>query len=106
MEFLRFNMMQQYSPGNRYAGHYWAGGYRRDSREPSEFGDFVANPGEEPYVHLTPGNNHAWNTKSNENDRINGCLCKSQQTKVRKEKMFVLEGGRSLVKSVYMQPCK
>merc|ERR1712050_55538 len=87
MECLRFNMMQQYIPGNGYAGHYWVGGYRVgdgqyrwDSGEPFDFNDFVGNPGNEPYIHLTPGNNYQWNTKSDENDRNNGCLCKSEQT--------------------------
>ena len=80
-------MNQQYSPGNGYAGHYWAGGYRGedgqyrwDSGEPFDFHDFVSNPGDEPYIHLTPGNNYNWNTKSDQNDRNNGCLCKSQES--------------------------
>ena len=87
MECLRFNMLEQYTPGNGYAGHYWAGGYRGedgqyrwDSGAPFSFNDFIGNPGAEPYVHLTPGNNYAWNTKSDQNDRNNGCLCKSQET--------------------------
>ena len=80
-------MLEQYTPGNGYAGHYWAGGYRGedgqymwDSGEPFTFDDFVGNPGNEPYIHLTPGNNYQWNTKSDQNDRNNGCLCKSQET--------------------------
>ena len=84
MECLRFNMNNQYTPGNGYAGHYWAGGYRGadgeyrwDSGAPFTFDDFVDNRGDEPYVHLTPGNNYSWNTKSDQNDRNNGCLCKS-----------------------------
>ena len=84
MECLRYNMNQQYSPGNGYAGHYWAGGYkgedgqyRWDSGEPFHFNDFIANPGNEPFIHLTPGNNYHWNLKSDRNDRNNGCLCKS-----------------------------
>jgi len=87
MECLRYNMNQQYTPGNGYAGHYWAGGYRGgdgqyrwDSGEPFDFHDFIGNPGDEPYIHLTPGNNYQWNTKSDQNDRNNGCLCKSEQT--------------------------
>ena len=28
MECLRYNMNNQYTPGNGFAGHYWAGGYR------------------------------------------------------------------------------
>ena len=87
MECLRFNMDQQYSPGNGYAGHYWAGGYRGgdgqyrwDSGEPFDFHDFTTNPGDEPYIHLTPDNNYQWNTKSDQNDRNNGCLCKSQES--------------------------
>jgi len=87
MECLRFNMNNQYTPGNGYAGHYWAGGYRGgdgqyrwDSGEPFEFDDFVGNPGEEPYLHLTPGNNYQWNTKNDQDDRNNGCLCKSQES--------------------------
>merc|ERR1719410_1830203 len=86
MECLRYNMNQQYTPGNGYAGHYWAGGYRGgdgqyrwDSGEPFTFDDFVGNPGTDPYIHLTPGNNYQWNTKSDQNDRNNGCLCKSEQ---------------------------
>ena len=92
MECLRFNMLEQYTPGNGYAGHYWAGGYRGeddqyrwDSSAPFSYNDFIGNPGAEPYVHLTPGNNYAWNTKSDQNDRNNGCLCKSQETVQEKE---------------------
>jgi len=87
MECLRYNMNQQYTPGNGYAGHYWAGGYRGedgqyrwDSGEPFTYDDFVGNPGTDPYIHLTPGNNYQWNTKSDQNDRNNGCLCKSEQS--------------------------
>ena len=86
MECLRYNMNSQYTPGNGYAGHYWAGGYlggdgefRWDSGAPFEFDDFVGNPGEDPYIHLTPGNNYQWDTKNDQNDRNNGCLCKSQE---------------------------
>ena len=46
----------------------------------SYFNDFIGNPGDEPYIHLTPGNNYQWNTKSDQNDKNNGCLCKSQET--------------------------
>ena len=84
MECLRYNMNQQYQPGNGYAGHYWVGGYRGedgqymwDSGETFNYQDFVSNPGAKPYVHLTPGNNYQWNTKSDANDRDNGCLCRS-----------------------------
>ena len=84
MECLRYNMNQQYTPDNGYAGHYWIGGqrggdgkYMWDSGEPFDFDDFVNNPGEEPYLHLTPGNNYSWNTKSDQNDRNNGCLCRN-----------------------------
>ena len=84
MECLRFNMNNQYTPGNGYAGHYWAGCYRGgdgeyrwDSGAPFEFNDFVDNRGDEPYCHLTPGNNYSWNTQNDQNDRNNGCLCKS-----------------------------
>ena len=77
MECLRYNMNSQYTPGNGYDGHYWAGGYRGgdgqyrwDSGAPFTYDDFVDNRGNEPYVHLTPGNN-----KSDTNDRNNGCLC-------------------------------
>ena len=38
------------------------------------------NPGDEPYIHLTPGNNYQWNTKSDQKDQNNGCLCKSEQS--------------------------
>jgi len=86
MECLRYNMNAQYTPGNGYAGHYWAGGrkvsdgvYVWDSGEKFEFDDFVGSPGNDPYIHLTPGNNYAWNLKSDKNDRNNGCLCKSEQ---------------------------
>ena len=85
MECLRYNMNQQYTPGNGYDGHYWAAGYRGgdgqyrwDSGEPFEFNDFITDPGQDPYIHLTPGNNYQWNTKSDQNDKNNGCLCKSQ----------------------------
>ena len=87
MECLRYNMNNQYTPGNGYDGHYWAGGYRGgdgqyrwDSGAVFEFNDFVGNPGEDPYLHLTPGNNYQWNTKNDQNDRNNGCLCKSSET--------------------------
>jgi len=86
MECLRFNMNQQYTPGNGYDGHYWAGGYRGGdgqyrwaSGAVFEFDDFVGNPGEDPYIHLTPGNNYQWNTKNDQDDTNNGCLCKSQE---------------------------
>merc|ERR1719330_2307791 len=86
MECLRFNMNQQYTPGNGFDGHYWAGGYRGGdgqyrwaSGAVFEFDDFVGNPGEDPYIHLTPGNNYQWNTKNDQDDRNNGCLCKSQE---------------------------
>ena len=94
MECLRYNMNQQYTPGNGYAGHYWIGGqrggdgqYMWDSGEPFTFDDFVGNPGNEPYIHLTPGNNYQWNTKSDQNDRNNGCLCKSQETVEKKNEV-------------------
>ena len=84
MECLRFNMNEQYTPGNGYAGHYWAGGYkgedgqyRWDSGEPFEFDDFIDNRGNDPYIHLTPGNGYRWNLKNDQNDRNNGCLCNS-----------------------------
>merc|ERR1712110_466345 len=87
MECLRYNMNQQYTPNNGFAGHYWAGGYRGgdgqyrwDSGAPFEFDDFVGNPGDEPFIHLTPGNNYQWNTKNERDDTNNGCLCKSEQT--------------------------
>ena len=86
MECLRYNMNNQYTPGNGYDGHYWAGGYRGgdgqyrwDSGAVFEFDDFVGNPGEDPYIHLTPGNNYQWNTKNDQDDTNNGCLCKSQE---------------------------
>jgi len=85
MECLRYNMNQQYTPSNGYDGHYWAAGYRGgdghyrwDSGEPFEFNDFITDPGQDPFIHLTPGNNYQWNTKSDQNDKNNGCLCKSQ----------------------------
>ena len=54
------------------------GKYRWDSGATFEFNDFVGNPGEDPYIHLTPGNNYQWNTKNDQDDKKNGCLCKSQ----------------------------
>ena len=87
MECVRYNMEEQYHPGDGYAGHYWVGGYRGDdgmykwhSGNPLTFTDFVGNPGAEPYIHLTPGNKYSWNTKNDHNDRNNGCLCKSVET--------------------------
>ena len=92
MECLRHNMNQQYRSGSGYAGDYWAGGYRGadgqyrwDSGEPFDFDDFTSNPGDEPYIHLSPGNNYQWNTKSDQNDRNNGCLCKSQESVAEKK---------------------
>ena len=83
MECLKFNMNNQYTPGNGYAGHYWAGGWRqgRDtftwvSGAPFTYDDFVQDRGEDIFIHLTPGNN-SWNTKNDQNDKNNGCLCKS-----------------------------
>ena len=98
MECLRYNMNQQYTPGNGYAGHYWAGGYRGgdgqyrwDSGASWDFEDFVGNPGDEPFVHLTPGNNYQWNTKNERDDTNNGCLCKSEQTTTRDTEMEIRE---------------
>jgi len=87
MECLRYNMNEQFKLSDGYAGHYWIGGYSDypggayhwKSGNPFEFDDFVENPGTEPYLHLTPENNYAWNTKTN-NDNNNGCLCKSKET--------------------------
>ena len=83
-------MLEQYTPGNGYAGHYWAGGYkgedgqyRWDSGAPFVFDDFNGDQNE-PYVHLTPGNNYRWDSKTN-NDNNNGCLCKSKETVQEKE---------------------
>jgi hypothetical protein len=92
MECLRYNMNAQYTPGNGYAGHYWAGGvrvkdgeYRWASGEPFDFDDFLNNPGDDPFIHLTPDNNYAWNLKNDPKDRNNGCLCTSTQTISEKE---------------------
>eukprot|EP00091_Calanus_sinicus_P019749 TRINITY_DN5078_c0_g3_i4.p1 TRINITY_DN5078_c0_g3~~TRINITY_DN5078_c0_g3_i4.p1 ORF type:complete len:263 (+),score=72.49 TRINITY_DN5078_c0_g3_i4:42-791(+) len=92
MECLRYNMNAQYSPGNGYAGHYWAGGvrdwtglYMWDCGEPFNFDDFLSNPGDDPFIHLTPDNNYSWNLKNDQNDRNNGCLCKSEQALSEKE---------------------
>jgi len=86
-ECLRHNLNQHYSQGDGYAGNYWAGGYRGedgqykwDSGEPFEFHDFISNPGDDPYIHLAPDNNYHWSTNSDQNDRNNGCLCKSKET--------------------------
>ena len=50
MECLRYNMNSQYTPGNGYDGHYWAGGYRGgdgqyrwDSGAQFTYDDFVDN---------------------------------------------------------------
>lgn len=88
MECLRYNMNEQFKLSEGYAGHYWIGGYsdypggayRWTSGSPFEFDDFVENPGTERYLHLTPENNYAWNTKASEKDRNNGCLFKSKET--------------------------
>ena len=60
MECLRYNMEEQYQPGNGYAGHYWVGGYRGEDGQyhwttgnPMTYTDFVGNPGAEPYIHQT-----------------------------------------------------
>jgi len=88
-------MNEQLKLSDGYAGHYWIGGYSDypggayhwKSGNPFEFDDFVENPGTEKYLHLTPENNYAWNTKTN-GDRNNGCLCKSKETiKEKKPKM-------------------
>ena len=65
------------------AGHYWIGGYRDEygqykwaTGNPMTYTDFIENPGTEPYIHLTPNNGYSWNTKNDQNDRNNGCLCR------------------------------
>ena len=90
----------QYTPGNGYDGHYWAGGYRGgdgqyrwDSGAVFEFNDFVGNPGEDPYLHLTPGNNYQWNTKNDQDDTNNGCLCKSQEPTYETERSSICPVG-------------
>merc|ERR1719323_2505038 len=100
MECLRYNMNNQYTPGNGYDGHYWAGGfrggdgqYRWDSGAVFEFDDFVGNPGEDPYLHLTPGNNYQWNTQNDQDDTNNGCLCKSQEPTYETERSSICPVG-------------
>ena len=84
MECLRYNMNSQYTPGNGYAGHYWVGAWRQGvdtftwiSGEPFTYDDFVEGGRDDLFIHLTPGNNYSWNTKNDQNDKNNGCLCKS-----------------------------
>lgn len=85
MECVRYFMNENYR--DTFAGHYWIGGhsdypggpYKWTSGASFEFNDFVENPGNEQFFHLTPGNNYAWNTQSNR-DNNNGCLCKSRET--------------------------
>ena len=82
MECMRTKMIGEFNRALGYAGHYWLGGLRDEygqykwlSGEPMTYTDFVGQPGNEPYIHLTPGNGYSWNTKSDQNDRNNGCLC-------------------------------
>ena len=77
-------MNQQYTPGNGYAGHYWAGGYRGedgqyrwDSGETFNFEDFVGRNRPEKYIQLNSGRNYSWSLID---DSYSGCLCKSQET--------------------------
>ena len=83
MECVRAWMNAVYDRALGAAGHYWIGGYRDEygqyqwfSGNPMTYTDFVGQPGAEPYIHLTPGNGYSWNTKSDQNDRNNGCLCR------------------------------
>ena len=52
------------------------GEYQWSSGHPMTYTDFVNNPGSKPFIHLTPGNGYAWNTKNDQNDTNNGCLCR------------------------------
>ena len=86
MECLRNNMNDQHDSGNGYAGDYWVGGYRGDDGEyywtsgnPFTYNDFIDDPENWPYIHLTPHNNYKWNTQG-KMDQNNGCLCKSVET--------------------------
>ena len=76
-------MISQFHRELGYAGHYWSGGYRDEygqykwaTGNPLTYSDFIDNSGTLPYVHLTPNNGYSWNTKSDQNDRNNGCLCR------------------------------
>jgi len=67
---------------DKYAVHHWAaaergadGKMRWRSGGELTFDDFVAEPGNNQYLHLQPENNYAWNTKNQEEDTNNGCLC-------------------------------
>ena len=86
MECLRYNMNNQYTPGNGYDGNYWLaayladdGMYTWDTGVPFEFNDFIQDPGQEPYIQLTPRNNYQWNTNDDQDDKNTGCLCKSKE---------------------------
>ena len=92
-ECLRYNINQQYTPGNGYTGQY-----RWDSGEPFDFHDFIGNPGEDPHIHLTPDNNYQWNTKNDQDDKNNGCLCKSEELNTNvKVKTSLILGFKSMV---------
>ena len=76
-------MTSEYAGTRGYVGHYWLGGFRDETGEyqwasghPMTYTDFVNKPGSKPYIHLTPGNGYAWNTKNDQNDQNNGCLCR------------------------------
>ena len=68
---------------NTYAVHHWAAAERgadgtmrwRSGKPMDDFDDFIANPGNNQYLHLQPANNYAWDTKNQEDDTNNGCLC-------------------------------
>ena len=56
MECLRYNMNQQYSPGNGYAGHYWAGGYKaEDGQYKWDSGEPLPTPAMIPSSTSLPG---------------------------------------------------
>ena len=81
MECVRTWMMKEIVTPNPC--HYWLGGsrdeygrYQWTSGHPMTYTDFVENPGNDLFIHLTPPNGYSWNTKNNQNDRNNGCLCR------------------------------
>ena len=77
---------EHFSPNK--TNHYWLGGSRTStgefewlSGEPFTFSDWLREDGHlhDPYIHITAQNKFRWNTKSDEKDRNNGCVCKSYQ---------------------------
>ena len=84
-ECVKANLLSYYIADNsndKPAWHFWLAGERQldgsygwISGRPMTVTDFVGNPGDDPYLHITPGNQYLWNTKRQEDDTNNGCLC-------------------------------